>query len=307
MRKNKSSRPTLRRGFTLIELLVVIAIIAILIALLVPAVQKVREAASRTHCANNLKQIALALHSYHDAKGRLPPGMNVDVTKHCGGDCRGTPLWVLLLPYLEEENLYKQYDQNLQWGSNGAVGGHPMPIYICPSEGLWSAYPTRRTYYGVVGGKVNFGHGLRGDVFTDGLFNINIFVRLTDIRDGSSNTLAIGESIHPALYGLGPGYGIATEGGPAGWLLSNGCSAPSCGLANRSLGRDLRGTKYPLRSSILPMTPDEENESPFGSAHPGGTQFACADGRVVFLNDAISMTTYQSLGSYNLDDAAEAP
>src|SRR5262245_21088609 len=93
------------KAFTLVELLVVIAIIAILIALLVPEVQKLRESAARTQCANNLHQIGTALHNYHSAHSKLPAGAEVDITKQCGADCRGTSVYVRLLPYLERNDL----------------------------------------------------------------------------------------------------------------------------------------------------------------------------------------------------------
>jgi prepilin-type N-terminal cleavage/methylation domain-containing protein/prepilin-type processing-associated H-X9-DG protein len=297
---------SLRRAFTLVELLVVIAIIAILMALLVPAVQKVREAAARTQCANNLHQIGIAIHGYNAEHRKLPPGADVDVKKHCiGTDCRGIPVYVNLLPYLEQLPLYHKYDFNASWNATDNEANFNtvvMPVFICPSDTKFLDYPMRRTYYVVMGGKTNFGHGFRGDVFTDGLFNINVRVRMSDIVDGSSNTLAAGESIHPCLYGLGPGYGVGTIGGPPAWFYGGGCNGPLCGMGDRSTGREFRTTKYPLNSSIMPMTPDEENEAPYGSAHTGGTQFVYADGHVAFLDDSIDMNVYRSLGSYKLED-----
>jgi prepilin-type N-terminal cleavage/methylation domain-containing protein/prepilin-type processing-associated H-X9-DG protein len=124
-----------RQGFTLIELLVVIAIIAILIGLLVPAVQKVREAAARAQCSNNLKQIGLALHAHHDTRKSLPPG-------GMQSGYNGTPCytnWAIeILPYIEQGNLYQQYNQ-LQFNTfaaNNAVGKNRVPVYECPSDPL---------------------------------------------------------------------------------------------------------------------------------------------------------------------------
>ncbi len=123
-----------RRGFTLIELLVVIAIIAILIALLVPAVQKVREAAARAHCQNNLKQIGIALHNYHDVQKRFPPGGVRNGT--CCSWPNGATWTIYILPYIEQDNLYKQYNFNKvnEDPANKFVRESFVPLYNCPSD-----------------------------------------------------------------------------------------------------------------------------------------------------------------------------
>jgi prepilin-type N-terminal cleavage/methylation domain-containing protein/prepilin-type processing-associated H-X9-DG protein len=295
--------PTSRRGFTLIELLVVIAIIAILVGLLLPAVQKVREAAARAKCANNLKQIALAIHNYDNAYSILPAGAAIDVKTHCtngAGDCRGNSTFTVILPFEEQTALYSQYDLKAGWQTNyPTLGGTVVPLYICPSNGKWDQYPNRRDYFGIAGGRQPVSHGWRGDIYVDGVFEINSKIRLSDISDGTSNTLMVGESIHPEKWGLGPGYGIGTQGGPTGWIMGAACTAPNCPVSNRSYNRDMRNTTYSINSVIPNIADDQQNDLPLGSQHTRGSLFAFADGHVAFLPDSTPVQVLHNLSSRN--------
>jgi prepilin-type N-terminal cleavage/methylation domain-containing protein/prepilin-type processing-associated H-X9-DG protein len=312
--------PISNLGFTLVELLVVITIIGILIALLLPAVQAAREAARRIQCQNNLKQMGLALHNYYSVFNCFPAADAISIPNDClsgNNMCMGASAYVVLLPYIESANLEANFIYGLKGGyytwvySNVPPGRlfNPyaetrLPFYQCPSDDRTVpaspySYPItyRRMYFGVVGGKTKAATSNFGDVFIDGLFAMNRWRRFSDIRDGSSCTLAVGERCHFSSLGLGPGYGIAGQGGPTAWWQGDSCYPPNCAPSVQHYGRGFGCTKWPLNST-LPLTGyTQDNEIPFGSFHAGGASFLLADGHVNFFNDAIDLNAYRNLST----------
>ena len=267
-----------RRAFTLLELLVVVAILAVLVGLLLPAAQKVRDAAARARCLNHLRQIGLGLHSYHDTHGRLPPG----VSYRDGADPQPFMSWLTrILPHVEQPALWAQAERAFaqdKWFENDPPHrglATVVPLYGCPVD-----YRASRVF--LAGGYLPVAFtsylGVEGrDQFRqDGLLFLDSAIRLTDVTDGTSNTLMVGERPPAADGTLGWWY--------AGWGQSQD------GSAEVVLGVREKNAKYADRCplTVYPFGPGRiDNQCDvlhFWSLHLGqGANFLLADGSVRFL------------------------
>jgi prepilin-type N-terminal cleavage/methylation domain-containing protein len=294
---------TRRAAFTLIELLVVIAVIAILVALLLPAVQQAREAARRAQCKNNLKQIGLALHNYHDAHRGFPPGwMQPEIPDVDGGFGERWAWKVFILPQLEQTGVYQALNVN--------QGGMPIPladdprarevlaVFLCPSDPGGSfneSYPDpngnfypKSNYPGVHGRGEEVSIAISGET---GLFGKASRVRMADITDGTSQTFAVGErdarSRGQGDFGaLGDPFRHA-----AVWIRA--MPRPGSITPTTQHGRSVTGicTDLPGSTRVL----NGPSSRGFGSAHVGGAHFLLADGSVRFIGESIDLATYGRL------------
>jgi prepilin-type N-terminal cleavage/methylation domain-containing protein/prepilin-type processing-associated H-X9-DG protein len=312
-----------RRAFTLIELLVVIAIIAVLIGLLLPAVQRVREAAARAKCANNLKQLALACHGHHDAYGKLPPGTTTGP--------RYTSLFVELLPFIEQNAIYQNWDfTTFTTNAAGptARAATPLPLLVCPSQPLEqnpAAYGS--SYYGLstYGGNGGTKPYPEAEATADGVFfqtgpnshpqPNQTPVMLLAITDGTANTILLGER-------------VVTDGGMDSFLqapLTPTPDPPVQAMAAYCVwapppGPNATGGLLGARATVgflfprawqpppPPMTVPPEPWGPlkdlwwarlgaYGSRHTGGANVALADGSVRQLRFSLPLGTLAALST----------
>jgi prepilin-type N-terminal cleavage/methylation domain-containing protein len=270
------------KGFTLVELLVVIAIIGILIALLLPAVQAAREAARRSSCLNNMKQMGLALHNYHDVHGRLPPGWIGYVPSTNAPDPEGVTGWgwaSMILPYMEQGNVTQNLlrsDLAITDAANANARVLSLPVYICPSDSGDPVFDlnaedgsgpmlklAKANYIGV------FGTLEIEDTpsNSNGAFYHHSRVRFADISDGLSQTLVTGERSSKLDYSTWTGV------------------VPG---AAEAMARIVGSADH---------TPNHASGhlDDFSSRHPGGTHFMLGDGSVRFISDSINLQTYQGL------------
>ncbi|GAB4140848.1 MAG: DUF1559 domain-containing protein [Planctomycetaceae bacterium] len=302
-----------RRGFTLIELLVVIAIIAILIALLLPAVQQAREAARRSTCKNNLKQIGIALHNYHETFGMFPMG---GYRHRNNSNNEGWGWGAYILPQLEQEVLFNSMNVNgrrlTQMLRNNGPNGRrlaqtKLAVFVCPTD------PDSRS--GLMdGGRMNGGTGrhFRGDsgiprsfrvaksnyvancgyfdvdwTRNDGVLFMNSSIRFRDIQDGTTNTFLIGERNRRCAHGAWVGNRNPLGGGPQGCDYTLGKVSRPLNEASNASHRCVEG---------------------FASDHTGGAHFLFCDGKVYFISENINFRNVRNGNrngrQHNLSEAA---
>ena len=316
-----------RSAFTLVELLVVIAIIGVLVALLLPAVQAAREAARRSSCTNNMKQLGIAMHNHHDTFNRFPPGCARDqkpfgnASNQIDGGGWGTSWKVYILPYIEQNNIYDKwvFDGN----SSGYTHSTNMPLvnrvmiktYRCPSTVFPDFYAASHNngsiqmmtcYTGIAGAYSssapfnNCGSGGSGYTAEDGALYANSTVNMAALTDGTSNTIMVGEQsdhLRDANNQPIPGsYTAITSQGPHGWTMGSG--QKEVGKAYTERHFNCTTVQYNINQRGLPNSGgtghNTGNNIPLSSRHAGGCIVSMADGSSRFLSQTIELNVLLS-------------
>jgi len=299
-------RTQCKRGFTLIELLVVIAIIAVLIALLLPAVQQAREAARRSQCKNNLKQLGLALHNYHDTFNIFPPGVvGNDATGNAADPTNGGPAWgwtVMILPNMDQAPLYNKLNPGpvtfataLTTAASLQLLQTGLPALICPSDGGPAPLNLNRPFTSTASGQsistTNYVAN-NGNAANDGMFMASFVgsVRIANVTDGLSNTLMVGERVS-VLNMANPNSASPNQVlGYAGVWGGAAASETSDKYAQEANGAVWASTTYRMPDGSY-LSSGSTNYLPqyaYSSQHTGGTTFLFGDGSVKFLSNNIS-------------------
>ena len=304
------------RGFTLIELLVVIAIIAILIALLLPAVQQAREAARRTQCKNNLHQLGIAMHNYHDSVGCFPPG---------AGGSNFSP-HARILPYIDQAPLYNQINFNLSplHAANAGPWAMSLPAFLCPSntDMLPGNVGGRNNYWTNTGTTVLNGlpstdpaHPNFGWPMPDGVFHNSSKIRMRDIIDGTSQTAMMSEKMtgdgsngvsSPDTDTYQPGtYPANAEEAYRFCLAVDVTDLSMQGISNIGVPWILGDNDSTYYYHTQPPNgrscryPPSRMASAANSRHEGGVHLLLCDGSVRFVSENINLPTWRALGSRN--------
>lgn len=332
------SRQKPRRGFTLVELLVVIAIISVLAALLLPAVQQARESARRTQCVNHMKQIAIALHNYHDQWRSFPIGaLHSQTPGMSRSRDLGSSFFVGLLPFVEQSNLYNELSDAAEGGIgatteasnvNGAIfDGQRIAVFSCPSspmKALTDAQASAPTgvmmpnYVGISGAATLNGTNpnpdadptYNGVMASSGILVPNAVVQMADITDGTTNTMIVGEQSDFARTASGQKLDLRSSYSYGGWVGSTGSGTPGDGrwfCANYETW-NITTVRYPVnfldattaqQAGATGLGPDDGSNRPIQSVHPGGANIIIADGSVRFLNESVDFALLTNLANRN--------